>query len=101
MDKSNEQLQDTTGSDGGYELYGQKRQKKSKGAKAVMEQLMKRKMDDKSINMMEQPLWGTVKNHLQASKTSSREKTVSAPTGIEKPELTQNIAARVKTRPLR
>ena len=90
MDKDKQQLNDIANLDKGYELYGQKRVKQNHSAKAVFEQLRKRKMDDKGINMREQPNWGVVKGHL-----------TSSPTGIEKPELVSNIIKRVKTRPLR
>lgn len=100
LTKGDEQINDTTKVDQGYELYGQKRQKMGKGAKAVVEQLMKRKMDDKNINMMEQPLWGTVKKTLTPGLKDSGRKTMSSPTGIGKPELAQNIAKRVVTRPM-
>ena len=100
LTKGDEQINDTTKVDQGYELYGQKRQKMGKGAQAVKEQLMKRKMDDKSVNMMEQPLWGTVKKTLNPGPVDSGKKTTSSPTGISKPELVQNIAKRVVTRPM-
>ena len=100
MDKDKQQLNDIANLGKGYKLYGQKRVKQNHSAKAVFEQLRKRKMDDKSVNMMEQPLWGTVKKTLNPGPVDSGKKTTSSPTGISKPELVQNIAKRVVTRPM-